>query len=82
MDRLAPKQSARRLAARQRLLLMQKISAGKFHFEPPFTSFDHLVGQRQQRVEDFEAERLGGCEVNDEIDLGRQLDWHVGGLRS
>src|SRR5262245_17762020 len=21
---------------------MQKISAGKFHFEPPFTSFDHL----------------------------------------
>jgi hypothetical protein len=23
---------------------MQKISAGKFHFEPPFTSFDHLVG--------------------------------------
>jgi tetratricopeptide (TPR) repeat protein len=22
----------------------QKISAGKFHFEPPFTSFDHLVG--------------------------------------
>jgi hypothetical protein len=23
---------------------MQKISAGKFHGEPPFTSFDHLVG--------------------------------------
>jgi hypothetical protein len=23
---------------------MQKISAGKFHFEPPFTSFDHLIG--------------------------------------
>jgi hypothetical protein len=25
---------------------MQKISAGKFHFEPPsrFTSLDHLVG--------------------------------------
>jgi hypothetical protein len=22
---------------------MEKISAGKFHFEPPFTSFDHLV---------------------------------------
>src|SRR5262245_62421685 len=21
---------------------MQKISAGKFHYEPPFTSFDHL----------------------------------------
>src|SRR5262249_2829009 len=23
---------------------MQKLSAGKFHFEPPFRSFDHLVG--------------------------------------
>jgi hypothetical protein len=26
---------------------MQKISAGKFHFEPPFTSFDYLVGARE-----------------------------------
>jgi hypothetical protein len=28
---------------------MQKISAGKFHFEPPsqFTSLDHLVGAQQ-----------------------------------
>jgi hypothetical protein len=23
---------------------MQKISTGKFHFEPPFRSFDHLIG--------------------------------------
>jgi hypothetical protein len=28
---------------------MQKISAGKFHVEPPFTSFDHLVGDGEQR---------------------------------
>jgi hypothetical protein len=30
---------------------MQKLSAGKFHFEPPsrFTSLDHLVGAREQR---------------------------------
>src|SRR5262245_45687639 len=30
---------------------MQKISAGKFHLEPPsrFTSLDHLVGEREQR---------------------------------
>jgi hypothetical protein len=27
---------------------MQKISAGKFHFEPPFTSLDHLVGAGEQ----------------------------------
>jgi hypothetical protein len=29
---------------------MQKLSAGKFHFEPPFqvTSFNHLVGVGEQ----------------------------------
>src|SRR5215510_13527276 len=43
---------------------MEKISTGKFHFEPPFTSFDHLVGERQQLVRDFEAERLGGQECD------------------
>jgi hypothetical protein len=38
---------------------MQKISAGKFHFEPPFTSFDHLIGAREQRRRPIEVERLG-----------------------
>src|SRR6516225_3882666 len=28
---------------------MQKTSAGKFHFEPPFTSFDYFVGTDEQR---------------------------------
>src|SRR5215831_4076985 len=27
---------------------MEKISTGKFHFEPPFTSFDHLIGTCEQ----------------------------------
>jgi hypothetical protein len=37
---------------------MQKISAGKFHFEPPsrFTAFNHLVGDREQRGWHFGAE--------------------------
>jgi hypothetical protein len=35
---------------------MEKISAGKFHFEPPFTSFDHLVGAGEQRGRDFKTE--------------------------
>jgi hypothetical protein len=41
---------------------MQKISTGKFHFEPPspFKSFDHLVGDGEQRRRDCEAERFGG----------------------
>jgi hypothetical protein len=39
---------------------MQKISAGKFHVEPPsrFTSLDHLVGAGEQRGRHSEAERL------------------------
>src|SRR6516165_1542091 len=53
---------------------MQKISAGKFHFEPPspFTSLDHLVGQCQQLVGNFEAKRLRGLEVDHELELCRQ----------
>ena len=39
---------------------MQKISAGKFHFEPPFTSFDHLAGAREHRFREGDAERLSG----------------------
>jgi hypothetical protein len=29
---------------------MQKLSAGKFYFEPPFTSFDHLVGAGERFI--------------------------------
>jgi hypothetical protein len=52
---------------------MQKISAGKFHFEPPFTSFDYLVSAREQRRGYSEAERLSGRQIDDEIELGRLL---------
>jgi hypothetical protein len=31
---------------------MQKLSAGKFHFEPSLTSLDHLVGAQQERLWD------------------------------
>jgi hypothetical protein len=34
---------------------MQKFPAGKFHFEPPFTSFDHLVGGYEERIGHREA---------------------------
>ena len=41
---------------------------------------DHLVGNRQQRRRDGNAERLGSVEVDHELELGRLLDGEVGGL--
>jgi hypothetical protein len=35
-------------------------------------SFDHLVGEREQPVRDFEAERLGSLEVEHQFELCRQ----------
>jgi hypothetical protein len=34
--------------------------------------FNHLVGQRQQPVRDFEAERLGRLDVDHQLELCRQ----------
>src|SRR5262245_39305318 len=50
---------------------MQKLSAGKFHFEPPsrFTSLDHLVGAAEQWQRDCYAKRLGSLEVQEHPDL-------------
>jgi hypothetical protein len=60
---------------------MQKISAGKFHFEPPFTSFDHLVGSGKQSRRDVEAERLGRSHVDDQIEFSRLFNRDVAWLR-
>src|SRR5438552_16035515 len=45
-----------------------------------FASFKHLVGEREQLRRDFEAQRLRGRDVEDQLVLGRQLDRQVAGL--
>ena len=37
-------------------------------------SFDHLVGLREQSWRDGEAERPGGCEIDDQVQLGWKFD--------
>src|SRR5215471_14540716 len=43
-------------------------------------SFDHLVGAGEQGGRNFKAEGLRCRQINDEIELGRLLDWQVSRL--
>jgi hypothetical protein len=45
-----------------------------------FSLFDHLVGAREQRCWDFEAERSRSLEIDHQLVLGRRLHRQVGGL--
>src|SRR5262249_18785586 len=45
-------------------------------------SFDHLGSAEQKRFRDGEAERLGGVQIDDEVELSRLLDRKISRLRS
>src|SRR3989442_15540208 len=44
------------------------------------SSLDDLVGPDQQRLGNRQAERPGGLEVDDQLELGRLLDGEIGRL--
>src|SRR5262249_57772615 len=50
--------------------------------EPPFTSFDHLVGEQLHRIGNREAQRPRGLEIDNKFKLGGSLYRQVGRLLS
>ena len=44
-------------------------------------SLDHLVGEHERRRRNRQPERLCSREVDDEIELGRLLDWDIASPR-
>src|SRR5271165_3289081 len=45
-----------------------------------FASFDDLVGAGEDRLRHGQAERLGGLQIDDQLEGGRLLDRQIGGL--
>src|SRR6516164_312137 len=56
------------------------LAQGKFHFEPPITSFDHLVGAGEQRRRESDVQGLRGREVDGQLNFCDLLHRQLGGL--
>jgi hypothetical protein len=44
------------------------------------TSLDHLIGRNKKTLGHGQTERLGDLAVNHKLELGRLLDWQIGGF--
>ena len=56
---------------------------GAYAFRPRASaigSFDHLVGDGEQRWRDSEARCFGSLEIDHQIELGRLGNWQIRGL--
>src|SRR5215471_16082323 len=60
----------------------KNLRRGSFILNPPFTSFDYLVGAREQHRWDFESERLGGLEIDHQLEFRRVFNRQLGSLCS
>jgi hypothetical protein len=43
---------------------------------------DRQIGAGEERLGDHEAERFGGLEVDDQLELGGLLNWKIRGLHA
>src|SRR5947209_8357224 len=60
----------------------RKFRRGSFIFEPPFTSFDHLVGDGEDPGRHGKTKGSRCLEIDNELELGRPQHWQVGGRPS
>jgi hypothetical protein len=59
---------------------MAWVSCSRVGRRPVGNSLDHLVGAGEKRRWNIETERLGGRQIDNELKVGRLLDWNVGWL--
>src|SRR5215472_1417545 len=79
--RWLPIQAARQLPEQSTTLRVAPTATGHTRIQGAH-SFDHLVGAGEYRGRHFEAERLSGLEIDNQLDLRGLIDWQVGRLRT